>query len=61
MRFFTAIIFFFISLMCVLFYLTGMHGSLMFRTYMIEDWVIWGIAFVSFLIGIKFLIQGIKK
>ena len=56
-----AIFCFFITFMCFMIYLVGMHGHLMFRTYMKEDWIIWGIAFASFVIGVIVIIYGAKK
>ncbi|CAN5509415.1 hypothetical protein BH11BAC5_BH11BAC5_00170 [soil metagenome] len=41
--------------------ISGMHGHLMFRPHMIEDWIIWGIALISFLLGTILLIGAIKK
>jgi hypothetical protein len=61
MKFVAATIFFFITFMCFMVYMVGMHGHLMFRRHMTEDWIIWGIAATSFLFGVMFLVQAVKK
>lgn len=43
MKIAAAFVLFFIAFMCIMTYLAGMHGHLMFRPHMTEDWVIWGI------------------
>jgi hypothetical protein len=53
-------ILFFIAFMCFMIYLVGMHGHLTFRPHMKEDWIIWGIASVSFIGGLVLLIKGVK-
>jgi hypothetical protein len=60
-RFIGASLCFFMTLVCVIFYAAGMHGRLMFRPHMIEDWIIWGIATTSFLFGVFLIVRGVKK
>lgn len=47
--------------MCFMIYLVGSHGHLMFRPYMTDDWIIWGIAFISFAAGLLLLISAVNK
>lgn len=61
MKIVAAFVLFFISFMCFVIYLVGMHGHIMFRPYMLEDWIIWGIALVSFVSGLVLLIKGLKR
>jgi uncharacterized protein (DUF486 family) len=61
MKIFFALVLFFIAFMCFMTYLVGSHGHLMFRPYMTEDWVIWGIAFISFVAGLSLLNKAINK
>jgi uncharacterized integral membrane protein len=42
-------------------YMAGMHGHLMFRPHMAEDWIMWGIAASSLLLGIIFLVLAVKN
>jgi hypothetical protein len=56
-----AIFFLFIAFMGFMIDLSGMHSHLMFRPYMTSDWIIWGIVTVSFLIGILFIVLGVRK
>jgi hypothetical protein len=56
-RVITAIGLFILSGFCIFIYWFGMHGRLMFRPHMTEDWIIWGTATVSFLTGIYFTIK----
>ena len=61
MKIVAAFALFFIAFMCFMIYLVGMHGHLMFRPHLTEDWIIWGIATVSFLGGLVLLVKGIKS
>ena len=61
MKIAAAFVLFFITFMCFMIYLVGMHGHLMFRPHMTEDWVIWGIAAASFVGGLVLLINGVKS
>ena len=61
MKIAAALVLFFIAFMCFMIYLVGMHGHLMFRPHMTEDWIIWGIATVSFVSGLVLLIKGISS
>ena len=45
----------------IMFYLVGNHGHLMFRPHMTEDWIIWGIAILSFSTGLFLLIKQNRK
>jgi hypothetical protein len=51
---------FFLTLVCILIYLVGMHGHLSFRVHKSEDWLIWGSAFISFVAGVYFLVKRKK-
>ena len=58
-----AIIQLLISVLCVVLYLIGSHGHLMFRPHMTEDWIIWGVALSTLLTGIYLLTRktrGVK-
>jgi len=61
MKIAVAFVLFFIAFMCFMIYLVGMHGHVMFRPHMTEDWIIWGIAAVSFVGGLVLLIKGVKN
>jgi hypothetical protein len=61
MKILFALIFLFIAFMCFMIYLVGSHGHLMFRPYMIEDWLIWAMAFISFIAGPLFLIKAFRR
>lgn len=61
MRYFAAFILFLVSIIALMFYMAGMHGHLMFRSHMKEDWVIWGISILSFIAGLMFLLRQRKK
>lgn len=61
MRLIVGAMFFFITFMCFMVYMAGMHGHLMFRFHMTEDWIIWGIAVSSFFFGVILLVQALKK
>ena len=56
-----AIVLLVISISAVLFYGVGNHGHFMFRPNMMEDWLIWGIASISGLIGLNKLVKQPKK
>ena len=49
------------SALSLMFYMVGMHGHLMFRPHMTEDWVIWGIAVVSATLGLILIFKGFKN
>jgi len=61
MKIAAAFVLFFIAFMCFMIYLVGMHGHLMFRPHMTEDWIIWGIAAVSITGGLVLLIKGVRS
>ena len=61
MKITAAFVLFFIAFMCFIIDLAGMHGHLMFRPHMTEDWIIWGIAAVSFVGGLVLLVKGVKS
>ncbi len=61
MKLTAAFVLFFITFMCFMTDLVGMHGHLMFRPHMTEDWIIWGTAVASFIGGLLLLISGIKN
>ena len=56
-----AIVLLAISISAVIFYGVGNHGHIMFRPYMIEDWVIWGIAVIAGFVGLNKLLKQPKK
>jgi hypothetical protein len=60
MKIAAAFLLFCITFMCFIFDFAGMHGHLMCRPYMTEDWIIWGIAVISFVGGLV-LLTKIKK
>lgn len=41
--------------------MVGMHGHLMFRPHMREDWVIWGLATAFFFLGVALVVLAIRK
>jgi hypothetical protein len=49
-----------ITIISLGFYMVGMHGRLMFRSHMREDWIIWGIAVSSFSIAIVLMIYELR-
>lgn len=51
---------FVLSGLSIFLYWFGNHGRLMFRPHMTEDWIIWGIALISFFCGI-YLIRKHKS
>jgi len=51
MRKAVAILFFTITFFTFLVELSGNHGNILFRPWMKEDWIIWGIIIFSFLVG----------
>jgi len=46
--------------LAAIFHIVGSHGRLMFRPHMKQDWVIWGIALTSTLLGIFLLATSNK-
>jgi hypothetical protein len=60
MKIAVAFLLFFIAFMCFMTYLVGMHGHLMFRPHMTEDWIIWGTATVLLFGGLVLLIKGVR-
>ena len=52
-----AILLFFISGIAIMISGIGNHGHLMFRPHMLQDWIIWGVAFTFFAIGILLLFK----
>ncbi len=49
-----------LSGLSAMFYLVGNHGHLMFRPHMTEDWIIWGVALSTALLGI-YLLTNLNK
>jgi hypothetical protein len=45
----------FVSIFCVALYGAGSHGHFAFRPWMVEDWIIWGTALITGMIGIVLL------
>ena len=60
-RIIIAIGLFILSGLCIFLYWFGMHGRLMFRPHMTEDWIIWGTATVSFSTGIYLTLRQLNK
>jgi|GEM_PF-6842694 len=56
-----AILLFSISLLVFSAIIAGMHGHLLFRPHMTEDWIGWGIVIFTFILGFWFLILFIRK
>jgi hypothetical protein len=50
-----------ISALSLMYYMLGMHGRLMFRPHMAEDWVIWGVAVVSAILGLILIIRVVRR
>ena len=50
-----------LSGLAIMIYLVGSHGHLMFRPHMKEDWIIWGIAIISFVAGFYLLWKSRSK
>lgn len=50
-----------LSGLSIMIYLVGSHGHLMFRPHMKEDWIIWGLAFISLVAGLYLLWKGKRK
>ncbi len=49
------------SASCLIFYMVGNHGKLMFRPHMKEDWIIWGLALIFAMPCFIFAINLYKK
>jgi hypothetical protein len=44
-----------------MFYAVGMHGYIMFRPHMKEDWIIWSLALTAFLPGVMLIVLWVRK
>ena len=60
MKLILACLLFLVTIICVMIYLVGMHGHFMFRPNRLEDWIIWGIAAISFTGGLILCIQLLR-